>query len=147
MLTTIISYAQTSVNYCYDDAGNRKHRDILLICSSSKMTSVNSNSKNTPHEETAQLEQKQLVIKDKIDNFEITIYPNPTEGKLSLNVSNMPQNTDNNVKVFDLFGKQLYNSQIGSETTELDLSMQPTGTYIMKVIIADKTAVWKIIKK
>ena len=141
VLTVYSQATDNTIVYSYDNAGNRIKREILLVVEN-RIASV-----KTDTTKSNLSKPKQEIINDKIAGFDITIYPNPTEGRLSLNVSNLPQSNDNAVKVYDLFGKQLYNELIGSETTELDLSMQPAGSYIMRVIIADKTAVWKIIKK
>lgn len=146
-LLTSFVYAQEAVNntivYSYDNAGNRIKREILLEAGS-KIAHVKEDTSKTKNSNP-----EKLKITDKLGEFDISIYPNPTEGKLAVNVSNMPEDTQNrnSIKVFDLFGKELYNNNVTSSISEIDISLQPVGTYIMKINIADKTAVWKIIKK
>ncbi len=72
------------------------------------------------------------------ENNDITIYPNPTTGKITIKAEDMQ-----NVEIIDLQGKQIYT---GKEN-QIDLSNQPKGIYIIKVITDKQTITRKLIKQ
>jgi hypothetical protein len=77
-----------------------------------------------------------------IENFEesiitMNVYPNPTKGKITIKAESAKC-----IEVINIEGKQVY---IGNEN-EIDLSLQPKGIYIIKVITDKQTINKKIIK-
>lgn len=70
--------------------------------------------------------------------IEFSIYPNPTSGSITINAKDIHK-----IEVIDMQGRVIY---IGKKT-EIDLSAQPNGLYIIKVIHGDKTTTRKVIKK
>lgn len=75
----------------------------------------------------------------------ILAYPNPTNGILKLNSDN---SLIKEASVFDLAGKQVYNSKFSSlNTVDLDLKPLETGLYLLKVTSeSGKTETMKIMK-
>lgn len=71
----------------------------------------------------------------------IEIYPNPTDGLLYINSSS----TINKVIVADMTGKIIMDVNGGSDKVELDLSSNPKGIYVLKVISEDDSIVEKIV--
>jgi hypothetical protein len=71
----------------------------------------------------------------------IEIYPNPTDGLLYINSSS----TINKVIVADMTGKIIMDVNGGSDKVELDLSSNPKGIYVLKVISEDDSTVEKIV--
>ena len=71
----------------------------------------------------------------------IEIYPNPTDGLLYINSSS----TINRVIVADMTGKIIMDVNGGSDKVELDLSSNPKGIYVLKVISEDDSTVEKIV--
>jgi len=72
--------------------------------------------------------------------LEITIYPNPVNNQLHIN-------TDNKitaVSIWNLDGKEVYSQENPSNT--VNISFIPAGVYFVKVKMADKISVKKIIK-
>jgi hypothetical protein len=72
-----------------------------------------------------------------IDNTtanEITVYPNPTSGRVIVSTNNS-QSLINNISVFDLTGKEVLSRQsaVGSQQIEIDLSTLPKGIYIFSI--------------
>jgi len=65
---------------------------------------------------------------------EITVYPNPTSGKVTVSTCNS-QSAINSISVFNMIGKEVLNRQsaVGSQQVEIDLSLQPKGLYILEV--------------
>lgn len=77
-----------------------------------------------------------------------TLYPNPTTGILTLEITNQDHLQKPVVHVFSIFGENILQQIFtGGHTHELNLSEQPPGLYFVRVIIGEKTEVFKIIKK
>jgi photosystem II stability/assembly factor-like uncharacterized protein len=85
----------------------------------------------------------------KAPNFDIkkqiSIYPNPTNGLLHINSEN---STIKEASVFDLLGRQVYNSNFSTlNKVDLDLKSLETGVYLLKVTSdTGKTETMKISK-
>lgn len=75
---------------------------------------------------------------------EFSFYPNPTNGVLSLKAKSSIQQ----VIIYNLIGKKVYESRPERLTASLQLSNLQAGTYLMKVIIIDNSVgVYRIIKE
>lgn len=70
----------------------------------------------------------------------IKIYPNPTTGKIRVEAEGMES-----IEVFDIYGKILKGFENHEGLTEIDLSHQPKGIYIIKVTTSNGVAVEKVI--
>jgi len=68
-----------------------------------------------------------------INADQVSIYPNPTSGKLNIELNNLPQSAQ--VSVFDVVGREIKtsNNAINASRIEIDLSDQPNGIYLIKV--------------
>ena len=60
----------------------------------------------------------------------LVVYPNPGNGKFTVNASNAKQSK---LIITNILGESIYSSQINSDKTEIDLSNQPKGVYFIKV--------------
>ena len=73
----------------------------------------------------------------------ITVYPNPTTGKLTIETSDM------RYEIFDIYGRKLISdirypiSEIGKSEIEINISHLPAGIYFVKV--GNETV--KVVKK
>jgi photosystem II stability/assembly factor-like uncharacterized protein len=77
-------------------------------------------------------------------NNQFSVYPNPTKGLLHLEYGSAILN---HVSIFDLLGRQVFDSKISLNKTDLDLKSLQAGEYIMKVISdSGKTESTKFIK-
>ena len=72
-----------------------------------------------------------------IRNYELVVYPNPTRGELKIRNDELGIRNDENVKIFDMTGKIILNSQF-SILNSIDVSHLPSGVYFIK--IGDKIA-------
>ena len=74
----------------------------------------------------------------------ITIYPNPTTGELK--IMNNEQLTMNNVEIFDVYGRKIFNFQL-STFNSIDISDLPVGLYFARIRTENGVITRKIIKK
>ncbi len=79
---------------------------------------------------------------------EITIYPNPTNGIFTINLTSNVSNLISDVCITDLSGKIIYlkNNTAGNKT-QIDISKENPGIYILKIIIKNNILTHKIIKQ
>ncbi len=65
------------------------------------------------------------------NDAEITVYPNPTENDLTVNVDNADQNTS--IVIYDINGKVVFASALIIGQNNLELSRLQAGTYIYTI--------------
>ena len=119
--------AQKKVMYAYDAAGNRIKKEILF--------------------EQSQSKSQVVACSDMLDEKEIKIYPNPTEGELRVEIFNELKKTEGIVSVHGNNGAMIYTTPIINGSASLDISSCPNGLYILHVKIGDCVSSWKIIKR
>lgn len=119
--------AQKKVIYAYDAAGNRIKKEILF--------------------EQSQSKSQVVACSDMLDEKEIKIYPNPTEGELRVEIFNELKKTEGIVTVHGNNGAMIYTTPIINGSASLDISSCPNGLYILHVKIGDCVSSWKIIKR
>lgn len=130
--------AQTeSLKYTYDASGNRTEK-ALYIDSVKKSEKASDESSHNEEEE---------VIEEILDETKISLFPNPTEGSLQVNLENIPEDQQSIISVFDMNGKAILKKTHLSSTNLIDLTHQPSGTYIMIITIGDNTTRWKVMKQ
>ena len=79
-----------------------------------------------------------------IENQNITLYPNPTSGKIHIALS---ENVTH-CQIMDLMGNILQETSPSSAVFDLDLGGLPSGMYLVKVQFADgKIAFKKVVKQ
>ncbi len=128
LLSCCIASAQ--VVFGYDAAGNRISRTITLT-RSALVTKTDSVKPAT----------------EMLGDIQVKIYPNPTQGRLSVQVMGLPEGVTGTLGIFTLQGQLLLRGEASSSPTELDISGQPVGTYILKIDAGGKSTTWKIIKQ
>lgn len=116
-----------TISYGYDQAGNRISREIILL----KSTKVD----------------QPVDYKDNLGTTKITISPNPNGGQFTLSVTGVTTKTDMKIYLYNLSGNLIYKNQLPQTTTEIDISNQPNGMYVLTLIIENKKKTWKIIKE
>ncbi|UOG73509.1 T9SS type A sorting domain-containing protein [Hymenobacter tibetensis] len=76
---------------------------------------------------------------------EITFYPNPTSGKLIVNMPQAQYTTATVVRVTDLSGREIKITSL-SKDNEIDLSELKAGTYLLTLSAGDQQVTRRIIK-
>ena len=77
-----------------------------------------------------------------INDFSIKAYPNPAKDFISF--SNVKDSNKYDVSIIDFYGKEVISNLINPRT--VDLSILPSGQYILKIVSGDKIKYDKIIK-
>ena len=76
------------------------------------------------------------------------IYPNPTSGKLTLELSNTTKLTPVIVEVYGMMGEKILREEFTAQTRyELSLALQTPGVYLLRVISGMETRTVKVIKQ
>jgi hypothetical protein len=136
-MTIFFSQAQTVVKYNYDNAGNRVYRGIIVMESTLKSGSIDIDSS----------EYKQKILEEKIGEFTVKIYPNPTDGIIKVEVQGYKPELKMHAFLYSLKGTQLQTKVFDSSEIMLDLTSYPLGAYMLRIRINGKVLDWKIVKK
>jgi len=88
-----------------------------------------------------------LSVKDKEnESFNLSVKPNPTNDKVTVSINN--DMIINEVILYDLYGKKLWNENINNSMLSIDMSTYCKGVYFISCKLNNgKTIIRKIIKK
>ena len=129
LFLTGILFAQ-DIEYGYDAAGNRISRKEIQMGGAGPQAPP---------------------IEDKVGNMDVSIYPNPTQSTLTVNMDvseldEKDQQAQAKMYLFDLTGKQILTRTVSTSSTQMDLSNQPPGGYILRIQKGKTFSEWKINK-
>lgn len=143
------------VEYSYDDNGNRTGRTLIVEQLQSQSinfpvvnpralkTVENSKTKETENKTKEAVEE----IKPESGEIKANVYPNPNRGIINIDISNMPLNSKNELRIYDLNGNQLIIKKDFERSSQVDLSKYKDGIYILRMRINESFFDWKIIKE
>ena len=87
---------------------------------------------------------------DEHKDFTFSIYPNPTDGLFTINISNN-NNSKLSISVVDLLGKEVYtfldNISTESYSKQIDFGNLATGTYFIKLNNGSDVKIKKLINQ
>lgn len=133
LLSSYSVHAQNTVKFTYDNCGNRIKRTLQL-------RKVEENGKN--------VETKNEFVSyanDSIGGMTVSLFPNPTEGRVMVSFSDNA-NATINATLTTISGTIIERQRFVGNQHEFDLSSQPAGVYLLKLIFGDETRTWKIVK-
>lgn len=81
----------------------------------------------------------------KINQAKLNVYPNPGNGKFNLELSDLPQGGAE-IEVYNATGKLMMKNKAGN-FNNMDLSDQPNGIYIIRIVCEDQSVTQRIIKQ
>lgn len=119
------------IRYVYDAAGNQTLRYMISLRSI------------TPEGE----EKEENPAHKMLSDYEVTIYPNPTEGHLRIEIRTDATEITGNLSLFTLEGQLITRSPLQIPYTELNLTEYPDGAYILQIQKEEEKNSWKIIKQ
>jgi len=137
----IFSQPISHVEFAYDDAGNRYQRQVIYLKSSE------ADSTQQLKESAFQQQTDSVEFKGTLGSREVSIFPNPTKGILTIAMANREDKNPVRLELFSLAGEMILQQQIRSTKTNLDLSTHPPGTYLLKISSAACGQTWKVIKE
>ena len=120
--------------YGYDNSGNRILRQKEIVY---RTRSVVDGESEDPEEYS-----DTLSVYNKV-----TVYPNPTEGLLKIDITGMERVGRSSLSAYSQSGQLLMNISPLSDSNEIDLTGYPSAVYYFIIVLDDKTSTWKIIKK
>lgn len=126
-----------SVHYDYDEVGNRIEKFTLVLKSES---ASNASEAESPLEDQS------------FDKFDVLIYPNPTDSRLSIeitgNVSEVNSGDILHLSIYDLQGRIIQQQTMSTGgRTDLNLANKPDGLYLLIIRNGETVSQWKIIKR
>ena len=127
------NFSQNKVSYAYDDAGNRISRTIVM----------QSKSPEQPKEQT----ESKTVLSETLADVTVKIYPNPTEGRIRVDILNPPDGETANMDLYSVSGQLIVSKRNIASSTKINISGQQNGVYILQIVIGKQHTEWKIIKK
>ena len=123
---------QDTIAYRYDAAGNRISRTIVL----------------SPISAQAPSEEKPPVVYSEVfADIQLKIYPNPTDGLVKVEIYNLPEGETAQIWVYAMSGQLLTSFKDVSKAVDINISGQPAGVYVMRIVSGKFRTEWKIIKK
>jgi hypothetical protein len=76
------------------------------------------------------------------------VYPNPTTGSFTLELSEVSETSVVKVEIYGMRGEKILNDQFtGEKKHEFSLESNPTGIYFIRVFCGDNLGSQKIIKQ
>ena len=131
-LFTFAGKSQTNtISFGYDAAGNRVSRAVP----------------NQLRSATQEEEETTTSVEEVLSDVTIKIYPNPTEGIVTVEINSPREAETNEVSLYSLSGKNIIPVRVVERSANLDISEQPAGVYILKIRAGEQHTEWKIIKK
>lgn len=128
------------VRYGYDPSGNRVVRGHVIHMPSQPARTPGG-TEPVPIAATDPLEET-------VDAFKVTIYPNPTQGVLRVALSGKDIPPGARIFLYNLSGGMVRQWDSVSGMNVVDISEQPAGTYLMRIVPDRKTSsVWRIVKE
>ena len=159
------------VEFTYDDNGNRLSRTITVDQptvphdpppidppprngGSSRTILVDQLKSNTVQflvfnpKSLESTESMKSIVSDEEEKGEIItlVYPNPNKGLIKIDISNLPLESKNEMRLYDLSGIELIVKRNFDSYSEIDISQFKDGIYILRIKINDKVFDWKVIK-
>lgn len=144
----IIGSAGTNtITYGYDARGSRTSRNITLLKSASLANSESLLDTTTQALKEDILPSPDNTFFDAVGESKVTIYPNPTRGELVVKVTNPSEEATHRIMLFDSNGALIYQKENATEYTDVDITNQPSGLYILKIFNGGNSTTWKVIKQ
>ena len=83
--------------------------------------------------------------------FTVNVYPNPTDGVVSIHLSGWNESENNRIEILDISGRIVHTQKLGTLNNgfiqTLDITSYRAGMYLVKIISGDWSSVHQIIKK
>lgn len=129
-------YAQSKIEFGYDNNGNRVSREVIVLATKSA----------TIPSDTLHAKQVERPLDELVGLQKIRIYPNPTKGMLRIDFPELA-NQQPIIRMYDQSGRMIIQKTAQTSGNEVDLSIYPPGFYLMVIQTGQDMKEWKIIKE
>lgn len=120
--------------YSYDSSGNRISRQKeILIRGSEQDAEEDKDKKSEPMQED-------------LSDHRITIYPNPTQGNFSVEITGAGSLEGASITIYNMSGRIIYYNGEPQVTNEIDITVCNNGLYLLVIRVDGESSTWKIIK-
>lgn len=130
ILFSALPITAQSFSYAYDVSGNRIHREMVELKS---MTNYSDTSTE--------------AVVSKLEEMQISIFPNPTQGVLRIEITNLPEGSDGSLTIWNLGGQEVLHLFSISSSMLADMSGLPTGNYLMQLKVGTENKEWTVVKQ
>ena len=135
--------------YEYDASGNRVKRKVEAIGQSAqaqaKATSAQPAAEIALDTDTATVKAA-ATSAPVVEAFRVTIYPNPTEGFIEIDLPDLKEGEKGRIRIYSLLGASMYDTRKLQSNQSLEISHFTPGIYALYVTVNDKTVMRTIIK-
>src|ERR1700752_4207318 len=142
LFLSIKGYTQNpnAVNYKYDLAGNRYDREPCMNC---RMIHNNSNGPNSSGsiDTLVTLADIQVAMAHGAN-----VFPNPTQDKITIYLSNLKDDEPTSVIVTDESGQTVYTQKNLGAQNEINMSSFNVGTYFVRVLMGNDVLIYKVLR-
>lgn len=105
---------------------------------------------NTHNSTRSNVQRNYSVLNVALQSLEnnLKIYPNPSSGKFTIQINDLKLSATNcQLSISNIQGKSIYQSVIINTKSEIDISNQPSGLYIISVNTGEKVYHQKLVKE
>jgi hypothetical protein len=131
------------IYYDYDESGNRIKRYIIVTKSMAIDTAFHKADNDSVLDD---LKDSDNPDDEKKDAFEVLVYPNPTDGILEVELPELKPNQKADLYLYSRVGVLVKQVNRLQKRQSVDISNQPVGIYILRIIVDDKSVIRNIIK-
>jgi len=139
---------ESTLIFAYDNAGNQKQRFYCDIPGCPLTTPPAGRPNTTDIKKITDTKENESLTETSVHS--IKLYPNPTEGKLTIQSKEVDVKLSHSINIYNTQGALVEQINVNKEThsLELDITKMPTGVYFIHMHFSNGTAVTrKIIKK
>jgi len=155
------NFAQNKIEFTYDAAGNRINRqfvpglvrkDTTVKTLPQSMDSLLITGLDLPEDTitkqtTTLTEEKEQVFKTWIGEQNVAIYPNPTQGYLTIGLKNFDEVKSCSVEIVDMNGRVVYQSSTAQRVYSVDLSNRANGNYYINLRVNGLLGSFVVVKQ
>jgi len=144
LLSCISAKSQVEYLFGYDAAGKRISRIGIIL---SKAPDNVDTTGNLFSDSSLYSNEAKQQYQTNIDDYVITVFPNPTTGELKINISNFEEGTKGSIMITDMQGKLIYQRDNIISNNIVNLSNAASGQYLMRIAVNNKNHEWFVMKE
>jgi hypothetical protein len=132
LLITVSAVHGQTISFDYDADGNMQSRNAVTLRAA----------------EMIEEEEEEETVVSSIEFLErkIKIYPNPTQGRISIEITPAVPKGNSFLRLYDTGGRLIKSEKIETVLTEMEITGNP-GIYLLDIHLDGEVSKWKIIKQ